>query len=256
MSDDAKDPEMDAAEYPPHIAALLDDARPLDVAPSTAKSSVKARVLATVASATAASVAPGPLAMASATPAASAATSSMRLWLPLALVGAVVAAVLLARRAPTARPGLETARVISVSADAAPPIASASIAAPLVVERAVAVPAPTVADSGAVVGGESLVAARRTPVEQEPADTLAAERRLLDAARDRLGARDAGAALSLLSTHAQRYARGTLSMEREALRVRALLLEDRRDEARSVAQRFVARWPSSALRPAVEAMVR
>ena len=255
MSDDAKDPEMDAAEYPPHIAALLEDARPLDVAPSSAKASVKARVLASVASATAASVAPAPLALASAVPAASAATSSMRLWLSLALVGAVVAAVLLARRAPSAQTGVESAPMVAVSSDAAPTvIAPPSIAPPSIAARSIAAPAPTVADSGAVVG--SIVLARRTQLEPEPADTLAAERRLLDAARDKLGARDSGAALSLLAAHAQRYARGTLSMEREALRVRALLLEDRRDEARSVAQRFVARWPSSALRPAVEAMVR
>jgi hypothetical protein len=45
-------------------------------------------------------------------------------------------------------------------------------------------------------------------------------------------------------------------MEREVLRVHALMVANRSDEAWTAADRFVARWPSSALRPAVEATVQ
>lgn len=248
MSDDdsTQEADMAAVDYPPHIAALLEDARPLDAPPSSVKAAIKARVQQSVGAASS-------VAAANASASVGAGSYAGKLWFSVAVVGAAIVALLLARR---------PAEQSNTASDGPVPVAShamdASTAHPVL-----AVPvvnhAPTVAeDSGAVLSPpatEPAVLARR-PTVQEPADTLAEERRLLDAARDKLGADDPSGALSLLSLHAQRYARGTLSMEREALRVRALVMANRREDARSAADRFVARWPSSALRSAVEAMVR
>ena len=88
------------------------------------------------------------------------------------------------------------------------------------------------------------------------ASDLSAEQALLDAARGALVRGQGADALSPLERHAQRYPRGVLSEEREALQVNALVAAGRYAEARQVGERFLGRHPGSLLRPSVEAALR
>lgn len=90
----------------------------------------------------------------------------------------------------------------------------------------------------------------------DESDDLAAEQRLIDAARMSLRGGEPSAALTQLDAHSRRYRRGQLAPERELLRVRALLRAGRRGEAEAVAASFLRRYPRHALRPAVEAALR
>jgi len=85
------------------------------------------------------------------------------------------------------------------------------------------------------------------------ADTLAAERRLLDRAQEAILAGDGAAALAAVGEHADRFRRGVLIEEREALHVQALALTGRADEARERGEQFLARYPRSIQRGAVRA---
>jgi TolA-binding protein len=76
--------------------------------------------------------------------------------------------------------------------------------------------------------------------------TLGDELRLVDSARASLVEGNASAALSSLDRHAARFPSGTFAMERETLRVSALLALGRKDEAKQIAKAFVVRYPSSA----------
>ena len=78
-----------------------------------------------------------------------------------------------------------------------------------------------------------------------PADTLAAELALLEAAH---AAADPAASLIELERHLARFPRGELADERELLRIEALCRLDRLADARALAERFVAEHPNSALR--------
>jgi outer membrane protein assembly factor BamD (BamD/ComL family) len=84
---------------------------------------------------------------------------------------------------------------------------------------------------------------------------LGAEQALLDAARTALAQGHAADALSPLEAHARRFPRGLLAEEREALSVNALVTVGRNDEARRRGTRFLQRYPSSLLRPTVEAAI-
>lgn len=86
-------------------------------------------------------------------------------------------------------------------------------------------------------------------------DSIAAERAILDGARRALEQGDGATALSATERHARTFPGGALVQEREGIAIRALVLLGRRDEGRARAQRFVARYPDSLLRPAVEAAV-
>jgi hypothetical protein len=74
---------------------------------------------------------------------------------------------------------------------------------------------------------------------------LAAERRLIDAARAALTAGRPEAALQTLETHTRRHPHGALEEEREILRIEALLLTGRETDASAAARRFVSERPSS-----------
>ncbi len=84
-------------------------------------------------------------------------------------------------------------------------------------------------------------AARRAP---PVADALTLELRLVDGARVRL-ATDPTSALSQLDAHARDFPRGQLALERDVLRVDALLRLGRRSEAEAVARSLAARAPGS-----------
>jgi outer membrane protein assembly factor BamD (BamD/ComL family) len=84
-------------------------------------------------------------------------------------------------------------------------------------------------------------------------DALPAESALLDVARTALGRGDGANALAATDAHAKKFPRGALSEEREAIRIQALRMLHRDDEANAKLDRFRARFPTSLLRPALEA---
>lgn len=259
MNDDA--PEF--PPYPPHIAALLDDARPLDEAPARAKADVRARVLATVG---AAGVVTAAANTAQSTTSATVAAKPAASWFgakgALVALGIGAAGLLLALlRAPkndgdaniynnTHNQAISQIPVTAASdagvGSSANVLVASDAAASIAVDDA---QAPTVAvESHQEAGVEARPTAAR--------DTLVEEQRLLDRARAALASGDHDEALSALTRHGRRFARGQLAMERDALEVRALVAAGRADDARAAAGRFASRWPSSPLRSAVEAMIR
>jgi len=86
-------------------------------------------------------------------------------------------------------------------------------------------------------------------------DAYAAELRLLRPAQTALGRSSFASALALVDEHQRRFPSGHLAEEREALRVKALLGLDRREEARRAAASFRGRFPQSALLARLEEML-
>ncbi|MBI5513045.1 MAG: hypothetical protein HY909_04710 [Deltaproteobacteria bacterium] len=105
-------------------------------------------------------------------------------------------------------------------------------------------PAPTVAPAEPPTPPAAVPAPSPAPARPEARDPEA-ELRLLTEANGRLRRGDPGGALTALGTHRQRFPRGALREEREALRVLALCALHRDAEARAVAARFLATWPRS-----------
>lgn len=73
------------------------------------------------------------------------------------------------------------------------------------------------------------------PVDPRPSGTLAEELALMDRARQAIARDDAAAALAALDDHTSRFPTGTLVRERDVLRVTALCVAGRDDEAIAVA---------------------
>jgi len=86
--------------------------------------------------------------------------------------------------------------------------------------------------------------------------SLAAERRLLDAARAALVAGDSETGLDRLGRHARQFPRGVLAEERAALTVDALVAAGRYDEAKRRADAFSTRYPGSIFAPSVAAALQ
>ena len=89
----------------------------------------------------------------------------------------------------------------------------------------------------------------------EPAASLAAELRLLRAAREALQGKDPAAAMAQLSVHASRYPTGHLAEEREALAVQSLVAQGQNDAAWARARRFEDRYPRSLMLSAVRSAI-
>jgi hypothetical protein len=83
----------------------------------------------------------------------------------------------------------------------------------------------------------------------KPAESYAAELRLLHQAQTACAARDFTNALEALREHRRRFPAGRLAEQREALRVRALSGSGRETEASRAADEFAARFPRSVLAP-------
>jgi hypothetical protein len=81
------------------------------------------------------------------------------------------------------------------------------------------------------------------------------ERELVDAARTEFARGYPADCLVLLDQHRVRYSEGVLREEREALAVRALVALGRSAEAQARGKRFVAQYPQSLMRVAVEAAI-
>jgi hypothetical protein len=85
---------------------------------------------------------------------------------------------------------------------------------------------------------------------------LAAERALLDDARQSLATGHPDHALTALERHASKHPAGQLAEERDALRIRALAAAGRADDARRRAGEFKKAHPRSIFLPAVDATLR
>jgi len=94
------------------------------------------------------------------------------------------------------------------------------------------------------------------PSAQPPRSTLSDERVLLDQARRQLASDEPARALVFLDQHAQRFARGMLSEEREAMRINVLVQLGRKDEAKARAAAFAARFPNSIMGSSVRAALK
>jgi len=81
--------------------------------------------------------------------------------------------------------------------------------------------------------------------------SLRAERELLDVARTAVARGDGKSALSVLQQHANRFPKGRLAEEREALRIQALLLAGRGEEAKARASEFEQEHPDSLMLPGI-----
>lgn len=101
-------------------------------------------------------------------------------------------------------------------------------------------------------GGSEDVGERPAP---RPARDLAAERKLLEAARGALGKGDVGAATAALARHAREYPRGALTEEREVLLIHTLIRSGDRDAAETRLTTFRRRHPTSIHLPALEALL-
>lgn len=86
-------------------------------------------------------------------------------------------------------------------------------------------------------------------------EALAAELRVLQAARQSVARRDFSSALANLAEHQRSYPSGALSEEREALRIKALVGLGRRAEAARAGAAFRKHFPRSALNGRIEEML-
>jgi len=82
---------------------------------------------------------------------------------------------------------------------------------------------------------------------QSPADDLAGQVALIDAARSALSSGMADRALDALGQYQSRYPAGSFRPEATALRIEALVATGRNAEARALAERFVSEHPGSPL---------
>ncbi len=185
---------------------------------------------------------------------ARAAASTASKKLPLALIGfglgagsGVGATLAVQGRRHVAAP-LASSGTPPVSGLAAPP-------PPRPMPSPVTVPPPRpVRHRAAAAAPSRPPAAAVLPLAQpQPRDErLAAERALLEKGRTALTRGDAPGSLAVVADHARRFPDGELAEEREALRIQALLAEDRRAEALAVLGAFRRRFPGSLLLPALD----
>ena len=89
------------------------------------------------------------------------------------------------------------------------------------------------------------------PVERAPAEGPS-QADLLAKAWQALARKDTAATLKILDDDRRLHPDGALSEEREAMRVQALLAADRKPDARTHAEQFLARWPKSVHRHVME----
>jgi len=94
------------------------------------------------------------------------------------------------------------------------------------------------------------------PAVSAAKSTLPIERDLLDRARRQLASDEPARALTFLEQHAQRFPRGQLSEEREAMWVNVLALLGRKDDAKARGEQFEARFPHSLMGSSVKAAVK
>jgi outer membrane protein assembly factor BamD (BamD/ComL family) len=94
-----------------------------------------------------------------------------------------------------------------------------------------------------------------TAIPSSAGAQVAEERLLLDGARSAFASGDYDKALAELRRHGARFPTGVLAEEREALTVRALAALGNTREADARARAFVAKYPESIMRPAVQSAI-
>lgn len=136
-------------------------------------------------------------------------------------------------------PATEVAEVVhSARVEPVEPVASGSHPAPAAKPFAARGPAPAAA----------VVAANEVPVATPKVDVVAGlseEVHVLDAARAALRRGDSALALTRCDEHAARFKHGSFAIERDVVRVDALLAAGRKDEARVEARAFVVAHPNA-----------
>lgn len=117
-------------------------------------------------------------------------------------------------------------------------------------EPIVVVEAPRPIDAGAPEAQP-----QPAPAEEEDDElaALRAERALVEAARSALARGDDTAALMFVDRHARRFARGTMSEERDAIRVQALARSGDRAAAQVRRAAFERAYPQSLFLPTIRA---
>jgi hypothetical protein len=170
-----------------------------------------------------------------------------------ALGGAAVASVGFAAFAPPRERVVYVDRIAEIAsagarADAVP------AAAPKPAEAS-GIRAESLPVSGQPVGPPASVETSETAGERRAATSWTAERVLLDAARRDLASGDVHGALLALSRHGDRFPRGKLGEEREAMWVNALVRAGEYATARTKAEAFRRRYPSSFLASSVDAAI-
>jgi hypothetical protein len=144
-----------------------------------------------------------------------------------------------ARPGPSAPNGVPTPRASANAPNGVPtPRASAAEAAPVAVGAEAAPPA----SSGPAVQNGARLGARSSSA-REYANELA----LLEPARSSIARGEYQNALAAIATHRREFPNGTLTEEREALRVRALWGVGQRPAATAAAAAFRKRYPRSVL---------
>lgn len=143
----------------------------------------------------------------------------------------------------------------------ATPSAIVSTSANATTEPAALAPSTTLPSTPADVVGEG--AAARPSSSAAPASSvaltsasrgdLAKERELLDVARAALARHRAAEALATAEQHAQKWPHGHLVEERDVVRIQALVMAGRRQDAERYAAQFRRTFPNSMLMPAVDA---
>jgi len=141
-------------------------------------------------------------------------------------------------------PEAAPAAVPTVSATATP-APSSSVIVPILPQPHASASPPASAD----VAPAPTTARPPAPTSSD----LDRERELLDVARAALGRGNPGGALEALAKHTKQFPGAQLGEERHALMVQALVAAGRATEARSVAEKFRARYPRSMLGPVVDA---
>ena len=134
-----------------------------------------------------------------------------------------------------------------------PPPADVAVIAP---EPAAGVAAPGLEPPRAAQPAGKVGAAQTAPDPNAIDRELRAERELLELARRAIARGHAEDALAALTKHDRRFAKGRLAEERDSLRVPALVMLGRHDEAMQRAQQFRTRYPTSLFGPVVERAVQ
>ena len=183
-------------------------------------------------------------------------------------VGAVALATRQDMQPPTRSTAMETARphvqMPTATIAVAPPhaVGPTEKTAEKTMEKAVEKDCGAVAPLAAIAppaGSIRVASSSSSPKHTSPSPTPAAslldEQRLLDAAHASIVRGEPEAALVATATHAARFPKGTLSEERDALRIRALARLGRKADARALLTAMRATFPKSFLLDGAEADV-
>ncbi len=165
------------------------------------------------------------------------------------IAGAAVARVATQPHAAAPSPPIPSA----VTTAAPPPVETGALPIPVPLPSARPLPVATPPSAPPVRAVASVAPVASVASGRPGSDGLEAERALLDVARTALGRGDGASALRAAEEHGRRFPRGILAEEREAMSIQALRLLHRDDEAQARLERFRGRFPTSLIRPALEA---